>query len=95
MDNGPAYDHLGSGGKKSMTCKICGASAGDAECCGEHCRLKLECKRIAWDRAAKMVAPNGYYDRRYREHVRNHNTRGAKTMLREWEAARAQLGERP
>lgn len=78
-----------------MTCKICGAPAGDAECCGEHCRLKLECKRIAWDRAAKMVAPNGYYDRRYREHVRNHNTRGAKTMLREWEAARAKLGEKP
>lgn len=78
-----------------MTCKICGAPVSDAECCSEHCRLKLECKRIAWDRAAKMVAPNGYYDRRYREHVRNHNTRGAKTMLREWEAARANLGERP
>ncbi|MGE5477608.1 MAG: hypothetical protein ACM3Q1_13195 [Bacteroidales bacterium] len=78
-----------------MTCKICGAPAPDAECCSEACRLKLECQRIAWDRAARMVGVNGYYDKRYREHVRNHNTRGAKTMLKEWNAARARLGERP
>lgn len=78
-----------------MTCKICGATTADSECCSEHCRLKLECQRIAWDRAAHMVGVNGYYDNRYREHVRNHNTRGAKTMLKEWNAARAKLGERP
>jgi hypothetical protein len=78
-----------------MTCKICGAPAAGAETCSESCRVKLECRRIAWDRAARMVAVNGYYDRRYREHVRNHNTRGAKTMLKEWEAARARLGDRP
>lgn len=78
-----------------MTCKICGAPATDADCCGEPCRLKLECQRIAWDRAARMVGVNGYYDKRYREHVRNHNTRGAKAMLKEWNAARARLGERP
>jgi hypothetical protein len=42
-----------------------------------------------------MVGVNGYYDCRYREHMRHHNTRGAKTMHKEWEAARARLGERP
>lgn len=78
-----------------MTCKICGGSATDADYCSEHCRLTLECRRIAWDRAARMVGVNGYYDKRYREHLRNHNTRGAKTMLKEWNAARARLGERP
>jgi len=78
-----------------MTCKICGAPAPDAEYCSTACRLKLECLRIAWDRAAKKVGVNGYYDQRCREHLRNHNTRGAKTMHKEWEAARAALGERP
>lgn len=78
-----------------MTCRICGTPTTEAEVCGEHCRLKLDCLRIAWDRAAKMVGVNGYYDQRYREHLRNHNTRGAKVMLKEWEAARAKLGERP
>lgn len=78
-----------------MTCKICSAPTSDAEYCSEPCRLKLECQRIAWDRAARMVGVNGYYDKRYREHLRNHNTRGAKTMLKEWNAARARLGERP
>ncbi|CAA7627450.1 conserved hypothetical protein [Candidatus Terasakiella magnetica] len=42
-----------------------------------------------------MVGVNGYYDRRYREHLRDHNTRGAKTMLKEREAVRARLGNRP
>lgn len=80
----------------ATACKICGAAiAGDAETCGERCRVKLECRRVAWDRAARMVAVNGYYDRRYREHLRNHNTRGAKVMRREWDAAIAKLGERP
>lgn len=78
-----------------MTCKICGAPAPDADTCGEPCRLELACQRIAWDRSARMVGVNGYYDQRYREHLRNHNTRGAKTMLKEWNAARARLGERP
>ncbi|MBI2240198.1 MAG: hypothetical protein HYU59_05275 [Magnetospirillum gryphiswaldense] len=79
-----------------MTCKTCGGQTADgAETCGDHCRAKLECRRIAWDRAARMVAVNGYYDRRYREHLRNHNTRGAKVMRREWDAAIAKLGERP
>lgn len=78
-----------------MTCKICGAPAADAECCGEACRVKLECHRIAWDREARKVGVNGYYDRRYQEHLRNHDTRGAKTMLKEWHAAKARLGERP
>lgn len=78
-----------------MTCKICGAATSDRDCCGEHCRLKLECRRIAWDRAAGMIGVNGYYDRRHREHLRNHNTRGAKAMLKEWETARAKLGDRP
>lgn len=78
-----------------MVCKICGAPATEADYCGEPCRLKLECRRIAWDRAAKAVGVNGYYDRRYQEHLRNHNTRGAKAMRKEWETARARLGERP
>jgi len=78
-----------------LSCKICGAAADQSECCGDGCRRQLECRRIAWDRAAKMVATNGYYDRRYREHLRNHNTRGANTMRKEWEAALAGLGERP
>lgn len=78
-----------------MVCKVCGSPVTDTECCGEACRLKLECQRIAWDRAAGRVAVNGYYDRRYREHVRTNNTRGAKTMLKEWNAAKAALGERP
>jgi hypothetical protein len=82
-----------------MTCKTCGvmrpAETPEAECCSEACRLKLECQRIAWDRSARMVGVNGYYDRRYREHLRNNNTRGAKTMLREWNAARDALGDRP
>ena len=78
-----------------MTCKICGAPAADAECCGDACRRQLQCRRIAWDRAARMVGVNGYYDRRTREHLRNHNTRGAKAMHKEWQAARARLGERP
>ena len=76
-------------------CKICGAAASGADYCSEPCRLKLECLRIAWDRAAKMVGVNGYYDNRYRHHIRNHNMRGAKTMYKEWEVARSQLGERP
>lgn len=79
-----------------MTCKICDSeAAAEAETCSEACRLKLECRRIAWDRAAKAVGVNGYYDRRYREHLRNHNTRGAKVIYKEWETARAKLGERP
>lgn len=78
-----------------MACKVCGTPSGEAEYCSEPCRLKLECRRIAWDRAARMVGVNGYYDNRYRQHLRDHNTRGAKTMLREWDAARAKLGERP
>lgn len=77
-----------------MTCTICGGAT-EAETCSEPCRLKLQCRRIAWDREAARVAVNGYYDRRYREHLRNHNTRGAKVMLREWNAAKAKLGERP
>lgn len=78
-----------------MECKICGQASGEADHCSEHCRLKLECLRIAWDRSARMVGVNGYYDRRHREHVRNHNTRGAKVMRKEWDAALARLGERP
>ncbi|CAA7616416.1 conserved hypothetical protein [Magnetospirillum sp. LM-5] len=78
-----------------MTCKICGAPTEGRDHCGEPCRLKLECLRIAWDRAARMVGVNGYYDRRTREHLRNHNSRGAKVMYKEWEAAKARLGERP
>lgn len=78
-----------------MTCKICGSPAIGHDYCSETCRLKIECLRIAWDRAAKMVGCNGYYHRRYHEHLRNHNTRGAKMMHKEWEAARARLGERP
>lgn len=78
-----------------MTCKICGAAVSDTEYCSDPCRIKLECQRIAWDRAAKMVGVNGYYERRYQEHLRNKNTRGAKTMLKEWEAAQAKLGDRP
>ncbi len=78
-----------------MICKICGTPISEGESCSETCRLKIECQRIAWDRAAKMVGVNGYYDHRYREHLRNHNPRGAKTMLKEWNAARARLGERP
>ena len=78
-----------------MTCKICGAPNFEAELCSQSCRVKLECLRIAWDRAAKMVGVNGYYDRRTREHQRNHNTRGAKTMFKEWQAARDALGDRP
>lgn len=78
-----------------MICKICGAPANDADFCCETCKLKLECLRVAWDRTARMVGVNGYYDKRYREHVRNHNTRGAKAMLKEWNAVRAKLGERP
>ncbi len=79
----------------TMTCKICGAETAGRDHCGQPCRIKLECQRIAWDRAARMVGVNGYYDKRYREHLRNHNTRGAKTMLKEWNAARTKLGERP
>jgi len=80
----------------AMTCKTCGEQTADgAETCGDHCRAKLECRRIAWDRAARMVAVNGYYDRRYREHLRNNNKRGANVMRREWDAAIAKLGERP
>lgn len=78
-----------------MACKICGAVTDETDYCSEHCRLKLECQRIAWDRAARMVGVNGYYDRRYREHMRTHNTRGAKVMRKEWDAALAKLGERP
>ncbi len=81
-----------------MTCKICGAEiSGEAggETCGTACRLELQCRRIAWDRDAQKVAVNGYYDRRYREHLRNNNKRGANVMLREWNAAKAKLGERP
>ncbi|KAF0225430.1 MAG: hypothetical protein FD176_481 [Rhodospirillaceae bacterium] len=78
-----------------MACKICGGATDEADYCSEHCRLKLECQRIAWDRAARMVGVNGYYDRRYREHLRAHNTRGAKVMRKEWDAALAKLGERP
>jgi hypothetical protein len=78
-----------------LTCKICDAPAADSDYCGEPCRLKLECRRIAWDRAAKAVGTNGYYDRRYQEHLRNHNTRGAKAMNKEWQTALARLGERP
>ena len=78
-----------------MACKVCGVPTTEAEYCSESCRLKLQCQRIAWDRAAKMVGINGYYDRRYREHLRDHNTRGAKAMLKEWETAREKLGDRP
>ena len=80
-----------------MTCKICEAplSSPDLDFCSETCRLKMECKRIAWDRAAKMVGVNGYYDRRHQEHLRNRNKRGAEVMRKEWAAARARLGERP
>jgi hypothetical protein len=78
-----------------MVCKICSAPTDGVDHCGESCRLKLECLRIAWDRAARMVGVNGYYDRRYREHLRSHNSRGAKVMHKEWEAAKARLGERP
>ncbi|MBC7907342.1 MAG: hypothetical protein H7Y60_11435 [Rhodospirillaceae bacterium] len=79
-----------------MTCKICGAPVeNSADTCGEPCRIKLDCQRIAWDREAKKVGVNGYYHRRYQEHVRNHDTRGAKVMHKEWEAARERLGERP
>lgn len=78
-----------------MTCTICGAATDGADHCGESCRLKLECRRIAWDNAAKKVGVNGYYERRYQEHLRNHDTRGAKTMHTEWLAAQARLGERP
>lgn len=83
-------------GGTTVTCKSCGAELEQpTETCSEACRLKLECLRIAWDRAAKMVGINGYYHRRYQEHDRNHNTRGAKTMLKEWNTAKARLGERP
>lgn len=78
-----------------MTCKICGTPVPDAECCSEPCRLKLECARIVWDRDARKIGVNGYYDKRYREHLRNSNTRGAKVILKEWNAARDTLGERP
>lgn len=78
-----------------MTCKICGAAAAGSETYGEACRLKLECQRIAWDREARKVGVNGYYERRYQEHMRTHNTRGAKVIHKEWQAARARLGERP
>jgi len=54
----------------TMTCKICGAETDGSDHCGEPCRIKLECQRIAWDRAARMVGVNGYYDKRYREHLR-------------------------
>ncbi|HSV29164.1 MAG TPA: hypothetical protein VLL76_06385 [Candidatus Omnitrophota bacterium] len=79
-----------------MTCKICGAETADGtDHCGEPCRLKLECLRIAWDREARKVGVNGYYDRRYQEHVRTNNTRGAKVIRNEWLDAKARLGERP
>jgi uncharacterized short protein YbdD (DUF466 family) len=80
-----------------LTCKICGnpVTEPESETCGEPCRLKLQCQRIAWDRAAKMVGVNGYYDRRYQEHMRDNNKRGAKMIHKEWEANRARLGERP
>ncbi len=78
-----------------MICKTCGAPTPESDTCSEACRLKLDCRRIVWDRAAKMVGVNGYYDCRCREHLRNHNTRGAKTMQKEWDAARARLGQRP
>jgi len=76
-------------------CKICRAPTSEAEACGDACLRQLGCLRLAWDRAAKMVAPNGYYDRRYRQHLRDHNTRGANAMLKEWQTARERLGERP
>lgn len=78
-----------------MTCKICSTPTDGTDFCSEACRLKMECRRIAWDRDAKKVGVNGYYDTRYREHVRNNNTRGAKVMHKEWLAAKARLGERP
>lgn len=78
-----------------MTCKICGTPVTDAECCSKACSVKLDCARIAWDRDARKIGVNGYYDQRYREHVRNNNSRGAKVMLKEWNAAKAALGERP
>lgn len=84
-----------------MTCKICAAAIAPAEtgeppeCCGAACQRELTCRRIAWDRAAKMVAVNGYYHRRHAEHLRNNNRRGATVMMKEWIAAKAGLGERP
>jgi hypothetical protein len=81
----------------TMTCKICGADVAgtDSDFCGETCRLKMECRRIAWDRDARKVGVNGYYDRRYQEHLRNRNKRGAEVIRKEWMGAKAKLGERP
>ncbi|GAB3128661.1 hypothetical protein [Novispirillum itersonii] len=78
-----------------MTCKICGTPVTDAECCSEACRLKLDCARIVWDRDARKIGVNGYYDKRYREHLCTGNARGAKMILKEWNAVRDTLGERP
>jgi hypothetical protein len=80
-----------------VICKICGTPIADESLgyCSEPCRLKLECRRIAWDRDAKKIAVNGYYDRRYQEHLRNNNRRGAEVMRKEWLATKAKLGERP
>jgi hypothetical protein len=79
----------------AMTCKTCGGPAPDGETCSTRCRLELEKRRIAWDRDAKNVGKNGYYDRRYQELVRRHEKKGAQVILDEWKAAQARLGERP
>jgi endogenous inhibitor of DNA gyrase (YacG/DUF329 family) len=80
-----------------VTCKTCGAAVEtpEAETCSNRCRLDLEKRRIAWDREARNVGRNGYYDRRYQELVRRNEKHGAKVILAEWEAAKGRLGERP
>lgn len=79
-----------------VTCKTCGGETPpEDETCSNRCRLELEKRRIAWDRDAKNVGRNGYYDRRYQELVRRNEKHGAKVILAEWEAAKERLGERP
>ncbi len=79
------------------TCKSCGGAVADpaAETCSPRCRVELDKRRIAWDRDARNVGRNGYYDRRYQELVRKHDKHGAKVILAEWEAAKERLGDRP
>lgn len=80
-----------------MTCKICGAAVtpSETETCGTRCRIELEKRRIAWDRQARMVGPQGHYARRHQELVRTNNKHGAKVILAEWKANQARLGPRP
>lgn len=77
-----------------MTCKICDATT-EHETCSEACRIKLECARIAWDRLAKKVGVNGYYEQRYSELLRQKNKHGANVMLKEWKEVKAGMEERP